>query len=149
MLGRDLEALIDRARSSKKSLGDSFVSVEHLLLGFVDDKRFGQQLLKDFRLTRQALDKAISAVRGKQNVVDQVSRHTQGGPHAGNSQDVLLTLATHCRRLRLGHRGYVGQVSRLRRVVVGMRFVCFSLFLVLESFGSSFQTQSTANCARR
>ncbi|GAQ87905.1 ATP-dependent chaperone [Klebsormidium nitens] len=71
MLGRDLEALIDRARSSKKGMGDSFVSVEHLLLGFVDDKRFGQQLLKDFKLTRQTLDKAIAAVRGKQNVTDQ------------------------------------------------------------------------------
>lgn len=79
MLGRDLEALIDRARSSKKGMGDSFVSVEHLLLGFIEDKRFGQQLLKDFKLTRQALDKAITAVRGKQNVTDQVRGRPRGG----------------------------------------------------------------------
>uniref|UniRef100_A0ACD5W625 Uncharacterized protein n=1 Tax=Avena sativa TaxID=4498 RepID=A0ACD5W625_AVESA len=52
MLGRDLEALIQRARDFKKEYGDSFVSVEHLVLGFADDKRFGRQLFKDFQITK-------------------------------------------------------------------------------------------------
>lgn len=71
MLGRDLEGLIQRARDYKKEYGDSFVSVEHLVLGFTQDKRFGKQLFKDFQISQQALKSAIEAIRGKQSVIDQ------------------------------------------------------------------------------
>ncbi|KAF3323356.1 chaperone protein ClpB2 [Carex littledalei] len=71
MLGRDLEALIQRARDYKKEYGDAFVSVEHLVLGFVDDKRFGRQLFKDFQITVKTLKSAIESIRGRQNVIDQ------------------------------------------------------------------------------
>ncbi|KAH7652401.1 ATP-dependent Clp protease ATP-binding subunit ClpB protein [Dioscorea alata] len=71
MLGRDLEALIQRGRDYKKEYGDSYVSVEHLVLGFVEDRRFGKQLFKDFRITLEALKSAIQAIRGRQNVIDQ------------------------------------------------------------------------------
>lgn len=71
MLGRDLEGLIDRARGHKKDLGDAFVSVEHLVLGFMQDKRFGQQLFKEFQLTPKALNAAVQSVRGSQKVTDQ------------------------------------------------------------------------------
>ncbi|CAI0388266.1 unnamed protein product [Linum tenue] len=39
MLGRDLEGLIQRAREYKKEYGDSFISVEHLVLAFAQDQR--------------------------------------------------------------------------------------------------------------
>ncbi|KAH7432054.1 hypothetical protein KP509_07G005700 [Ceratopteris richardii] len=71
MLGRDLEALIDRTRSLKKDYGDSFISVEHLVLSFVQDKRFGQQLFKDFQISEKALTTAVNAIRGTQKVMDQ------------------------------------------------------------------------------
>ncbi|KAJ4815395.1 hypothetical protein LUZ62_027961 [Rhynchospora pubera] len=71
MLGRDLEALIQRARDYKKEYGDAFVSVEHLVLGFADDKRFGRQLFKDFQITVKTLKSAIESIRGRQNVIDQ------------------------------------------------------------------------------
>nr|CAD1822601.1 unnamed protein product [Ananas comosus var. bracteatus] len=71
MLGRDLEALIQRAREYKKEYGDSFVSVEHLVLAFADDRRFGKQLFKDFQITLQTLKSSIEAIRGRQNVIDQ------------------------------------------------------------------------------
>lgn len=71
MLGRDLEALIQRGRDYKKEYGDSYVSVEHLVLGFVEDRRFGKQLFKDFRITLEAIKSAIQAIRGRQNVIDQ------------------------------------------------------------------------------
>ncbi|KAJ0973845.1 hypothetical protein J5N97_015810 [Dioscorea zingiberensis] len=71
MLGRDLEALIQRARDYKKEYGDSYVSVEHLVLGYVEDRRFGKQLFKDFRITLETLKSAIQAIRGRQNVIDQ------------------------------------------------------------------------------
>ena len=38
---------MNRARDYKKEYGDSFVSVEHLVLGYVQDNRFGKQLFKD------------------------------------------------------------------------------------------------------
>ncbi|XP_074301643.1 chaperone protein ClpB3, chloroplastic-like [Silene latifolia] len=71
MLGRDLEALIQRARDYMKEYKDSFVSVEHLVLGFAQDKRFGKQLFSDFRISEKAISSAIKAVRGRQSVIDQ------------------------------------------------------------------------------
>lgn len=71
MLGRDLEALIQRAREFKKEYNDSFVSVEHLVLGFAQDKRFGKQLFIDFQITQKTLKDAIQSIRGRQNVIDQ------------------------------------------------------------------------------
>lgn len=73
MLGRDLEALIQRAREYKKEYGDSFVSVEHLVLGFAEDRRFGKQLFKEFQISLNNLKSALQAIRGRQNVIDQGS----------------------------------------------------------------------------
>ena len=71
MLGRDLEALIQRARDFKQKYSDSFVSVEHLVLGYAEDRRFGKQLLKEFQISLGALTTAIKEIRGRQNVMDQ------------------------------------------------------------------------------
>lgn len=71
MLGRELEGLMQRAREYKKEYGDSFVSVEHLVLGFVQDKRFGKQLFNDFQISLKTLKTAIESIRGRQNVIDQ------------------------------------------------------------------------------
>lgn len=71
MLGRDLEALIQRARDYKKQYGDSFVSVEHLVLGFIQDQRFGKQIFKEFQIFKQSLKSAVEAIRGRQSVIDQ------------------------------------------------------------------------------
>ncbi|KAK4755171.1 hypothetical protein SAY87_008928 [Trapa incisa] len=71
MLGRDLEAQINRAREYKKKYGDSFVSIEHLILGFSDDQRFGRQLFRDFQISQQTLKSAVEAIRGRQSVIDQ------------------------------------------------------------------------------
>ncbi|KAK5835193.1 Chaperone ClpB3, chloroplastic -like protein [Gossypium arboreum] len=71
MLGRDLEALIQRARQYKKDYGDSFVSVEHLVLGFTQDQRFGKQLFTDFQISDQSLKSAVESIRGRQSVIDQ------------------------------------------------------------------------------
>ncbi|GMP30700.1 hypothetical protein CsSME_00005244 [Camellia sinensis var. sinensis] len=71
MLGRNLEALIQLARDYKKEYGDSFVSVEHLVLAFTQDNRFGKQLFKDFQISLNTLKNAIEAIRGRQTVIDQ------------------------------------------------------------------------------
>ncbi|CAK9270809.1 unnamed protein product [Sphagnum jensenii] len=71
MIGRNLLTLLERAQDIKKEFGDAFVSVEHLLLAFLDDKHFGQQIFKEFQLSRESLKEAITAVRGTQKVTDQ------------------------------------------------------------------------------
>lgn len=71
ILGSNLRSLLDAARKHKKDMGDSFVSVEHLLLAFPSDKRFGQQLFKNLQLCEKDLKDAVQAVRGSQRVTDQ------------------------------------------------------------------------------
>lgn len=70
-LGPNLISLLDAARKYKKEMGDSFVSVEHLLLAFAHDKRFGQQLFLNLQMNEKSLREAIQAIRGSQKVVDQ------------------------------------------------------------------------------
>ncbi|KAF4380549.1 hypothetical protein F8388_009684 [Cannabis sativa] len=71
IIGSNLGSLLDNARKCKKEMGDDFVSVEHLLLVFHSDKRFGQQLFKTLQLSEKDLKDAIKAVRGSQRVTDQ------------------------------------------------------------------------------
>lgn len=61
MIGCSLLALLERAREIKE-FGDAFISVEHLVLAFLDDQHFGQQIFKEFQLTPKKLKEAISAV---------------------------------------------------------------------------------------
>ncbi|CAK23175.1 Endopeptidase Clp ATP-binding chain B [Synechococcus sp. WH 7803] len=44
-LGKGLSDLLDRADSLKQDYGDSYISVEHLLLALADDSRCGRRLL--------------------------------------------------------------------------------------------------------
>lgn len=73
MLGRNLETLFQRARDYKKEYGDSFVSVEHLVLGFAQDQRFGKQLFKNFQISLKTLTSVIQSIRGGQTIIDQGS----------------------------------------------------------------------------
>ncbi|XP_021739501.1 chaperone protein ClpB4, mitochondrial-like [Chenopodium quinoa] len=71
ILGTNLGSLLDRARKHKKEMGDDFVSVEHLVLAFYSDPRFGKQLFQNFNLSEKDLKESIQAVRGSQKVTDQ------------------------------------------------------------------------------
>lgn len=71
ILGTNLGTLLDRSRRHKKEMGDDFVSVEHLVLAFHSDPRFGKQLFQNFSLSEKDLKDAIQAVRGSQRVTDQ------------------------------------------------------------------------------
>ncbi|PHU13993.1 Chaperone protein ClpB3, mitochondrial [Capsicum chinense] len=70
ILGSHLSSLLENTKKHKKEMGDSFVSVEHMLLAFLSDKRFGQKLFRDLQLTEKALKDAVNAVRGSQRVTD-------------------------------------------------------------------------------
>jgi len=70
-LGKGLNTLLDRAETLKQSYGDSFISIEHLLLALADDGRCGRQLLSQAGTDTSSLKTAINAVRGSQKVTDQ------------------------------------------------------------------------------
>ncbi|PSB25755.1 ATP-dependent chaperone ClpB [Stenomitos frigidus] len=70
-LGRSLDTLLDRADGYRKQLGDEFISVEHLLLGYANDDRFGKGLLAELKLDETKLRNAIDQIRGSQKVTDQ------------------------------------------------------------------------------
>ncbi len=70
-LGRTLDTLLDRAETARKEFGDEYISVEHILLGYVKDDRFGKSLFKEFGLDESKLKNTIKQVRGSQKVTDQ------------------------------------------------------------------------------
>lgn len=56
VLGRNLEALINRAMELQSKMGDQFVSIEHLVLALADDAHFGEALFKSEGLTKDKLE---------------------------------------------------------------------------------------------
>ncbi len=70
-LGRSLDTLLDRAETYRKDYGDEFISIEHLILGYIKDDRFGKNLLQEFKLDETKLKEIITQVRGKNKVTDQ------------------------------------------------------------------------------
>ncbi len=70
-LGRSLDTLLDRAEKHRQEFKDEFISIEHLLLGYAKDDRFGKGLLQEFSLDENKLKNIIKEIRGKQKVTDQ------------------------------------------------------------------------------
>ena len=70
-LGRSLDSLLDRAEKYRQQFKDEYISIEHLVLGFVKDNRFGKALLQEFGLTEKQLKTTIESIRGSQKVTDQ------------------------------------------------------------------------------
>jgi ATP-dependent Clp protease ATP-binding subunit ClpB len=70
-LGRGFNAALDRAEKERNSFGDSYISIEHLMLALASDDRCGRQLLSQAGINTTKLREAITAVRGNQTVNDQ------------------------------------------------------------------------------
>ncbi|MGJ5676635.1 MAG: ATP-dependent chaperone ClpB [Nostochopsis sp.] len=70
-LGRSLDTLLDLAEQARVRMKDSHISVEHILLAFVEDERVGRRIVKNFNLDTNKLEAAIKVVRGSQKVTDQ------------------------------------------------------------------------------
>jgi ATP-dependent Clp protease ATP-binding subunit ClpB len=69
---RELNKVFDRAEQEAKTLGDAYVSTEHLLIGLVEEKgTTARALLSSFDLSAQDLREALAAVRGAHRVTDQ------------------------------------------------------------------------------
>ena len=70
-MGRSLDTLLDRADAYRKEFNDDYISVEHLMLAYVKDDRFGKSLFQEFKLDEQRLRTTITQIRGNQTVSDQ------------------------------------------------------------------------------
>ncbi len=67
-VGRDLGNLLNLTDKAAQQRGDEFIASEMFLLALADDKGETGRLLKEHGLTKKALEQAIDAVRGGQNV---------------------------------------------------------------------------------
>ena len=70
-LGPSLDRMLDRAEDCRISWDDSYISIEHLLMGFAEDARIGKKSLRSFGVDPQSLELAIKSVRGSQKVTKQ------------------------------------------------------------------------------
>ncbi|MEH2166693.1 MAG: ATP-dependent chaperone ClpB [Nostoc sp.] len=70
-LGRSLDTLLDRANGYRKEFEDEYISIEHLLLAYAKDDRFGKGLFQEFGLDEGKLKNIIKQIRGSQKVTDQ------------------------------------------------------------------------------
>lgn len=70
-LGRSLDTLLDRAEAARQAFDDDYISIEHVLLGYAQDDRFGRGLFQEFRLNEAELQETIEQIRGNQKVTDQ------------------------------------------------------------------------------
>lgn len=70
-LGRSLDSLLDRADKYRQQFKDEYISIEHLMMAFVKDDRFGKALLQEFGLNENKLKTIIQEIRGSHKVTDQ------------------------------------------------------------------------------
>src|SRR5713226_4224273 len=67
-----MERLLEQARQEMQNFKDDFISVEHLLLAMFDiGDGAAQRVLKSAGLSRNAVLKALTSIRGAQRVTDQ------------------------------------------------------------------------------
>ena len=69
--GRSADTLLDRSENLRKEFGDDFISIEHLLLAYAQDDRFGKVIFQEFKLDKAKLRSTIEQIRGSQKVTDQ------------------------------------------------------------------------------
>ena len=70
-LGKSLDTLLDRADKYRQEFLDEYISIEHLVLAYAKDDRFGKSLFQEFGLDEGKLKNIIKQIRGNQKVTDQ------------------------------------------------------------------------------
>ena len=63
-----LSLMLDQAREEAGTLGDEYVSVEHLMLALTEDKGAAGSIFKEFGVTRERLMQILHSIRGSQRV---------------------------------------------------------------------------------
>ncbi|MBS1903554.1 MAG: AAA family ATPase [Bacteroidetes bacterium] len=109
-VSQSLNRLFDTARKEAESLKDEYLSTEHLLLAFLEEKGEASRLLKDQGVRKAEVLKALKDVRGSQRVTDP------------NAEDRYQSLEKYGRDLtELAAKGkldpVIGRDEEVRRVM--------------------------------
>ncbi len=109
-IGRDLTNLLNITDKEAQKAGDQFIASEMFLLALTQDKGECGRLLKEAGLNRKALEDAVKAVRGGENVASQ---DAEGQREALNKYCLDLT-----ERARLGKLDpVIGRDDEIRRTI--------------------------------
>jgi len=109
-VGRELVQLLNLADRESQKRGDQFLSSEMVLLALLDDKSDAGRLAREHGLTKKALESAISAVRGGENVNSQ---DAEGNREALKKYTLDLT-----ERARMGKLDpVIGRDDEIRRAI--------------------------------
>ncbi|MBP9219203.1 MAG: ATP-dependent chaperone ClpB [Sterolibacterium sp.] len=109
-VGRDLSNLLNLTDKEAQKAGDQFIASEMFLLALTQDKGEAGRLMKEHGVTRTALEQAIQAVRGGQNVGSQ---EAEGQREALKKYTLDLT-----ERARLGKLDpVIGRDDEIRRAI--------------------------------
>jgi ATP-dependent Clp protease ATP-binding subunit ClpB len=110
-LSAELNRLLDRAEREADGMKDQFISVEHLLLAFLEHKGGAAgRILKESGVSREALLQALAGLRGGERVTDQ------------NPEEKYQALEKYSRDLtELARKGkldpVIGRDDEIRRVI--------------------------------
>ncbi|MGB9033049.1 MAG: ATP-dependent chaperone ClpB [Paeniglutamicibacter sp.] len=107
---RGILQAITAAQQAAASLGDSFVSTEHLLLGLSEDTGAAGRALRESGATRQALDSALPGIRGDRKV---------NNPDPENTFQALEKFGTDMTAIARSGKldPVIGRDAEIRRVV--------------------------------
>jgi ATP-dependent Clp protease ATP-binding subunit ClpB len=109
-LGRNLDVLLDRAEKERKTFGDDFISIEHILLPYCKDDRFGKPLYQEMGLDETKLRNIIQQLRNNQKVPDKSSE---------NKYDILTKYG--CDLTELARKGkldpVIGRSDEIRCII--------------------------------
>jgi ATP-dependent Clp protease ATP-binding subunit ClpB len=109
-IGRDLANLLNITDKEAQKAGDQFIASEMFLLALTQDKGEAGRLLKEAGLNRKALEDAVKAVRGGENVGSQ---DAEGQREALNKYCLDLT-----ERARMGKLDpVIGRDDEIRRAI--------------------------------
>jgi ATP-dependent Clp protease ATP-binding subunit ClpB len=105
-----LNQAFDEAQTEAAQLRDEYISVEHILLGFLAGDGFAGQLLQRNGVTKERVLSALVTIRGSQRITDQ------------NPEDKYQALTRYSRNLTdLARRGkldpVIGRDDEIRRVI--------------------------------
>jgi len=107
---QDAIDILDDARSEMSSLGDSYVSVEHVLIALASSLTPTGRILSDAGVTKETILEALATVRGNQSVTNQ------------NPEDTFAPLEKYGRDLTEDARDgkldpVIGRDDEIRRVI--------------------------------
>ncbi len=70
-LSSRMKKVFDIAIEETKKLKDEYVSVEHLLIGILEEGGHSSKVLKKYKLTKEKIYQSLQTLRGSQRVTDQ------------------------------------------------------------------------------